>query len=74
MVVCMQMVRVLVEAGADVHAKLTTGPHVGDTTVAHVLFHTNKDKPRLYDNAKQIMQVLIGEMQTVPPVQLSAAA
>lgn len=69
-----QMVCMLVAAGADVNVKVKPScPHEGDTTIAALLFHTVKDKPSQHP-AKQILQVLIGEPQTMPPGPLSAPA
>lgn len=68
------MVRMLVAAGADVNAKMPAGAHAGNTTIAALLFHTVKDKPAMQQNAKEILQVLIGEAQAMPPAPLPAPA
>lgn len=56
---CMQMVRILVAAGADVDACLAPEiAHAGDPALAHMLFTVNKDNA---ESAKQMLQILIGE-------------
>jgi hypothetical protein len=51
----------LVQAGADLNARVATGPDEGASVIMHLLKASWRETPSSKEESKEILQILIGE-------------